>query len=140
MAYESGLLEALPGGLKAAECYQLDHVSDTEIWMWLEDLSESEGRVWPLERYGLLARYFGQLNGAYLTDLPLPTHDWLVRGFERGAIPRDSNIDALNFALDYLQNNRFLSSASAQSATRLWAEKEDVLLVGPEDLLGYEQG
>ncbi len=127
LAYQEGLLTNFPNGLRAAECYRLDYISDTEIWMWLEDVSEPEDSIWPLKRYGLLARYLGQFNGAYLTSRPLPTHNWLVRGFEREAIPRDCKWDAFNLSLDYLQGNRLLSSASAQSAIRLWEEKEDVL-------------
>ena len=124
LAYQSGLLDDLPGGLRAAECYRLEHVSDTEIWMWLEDVSEPEGTAWSLERYGLAARHLGQLNGAYLMDCSLPSNDWLVRTFERNAVPRDCNLEAFNVSLDYLQGHNFLSSTSVRSATRLWEEKE----------------
>ena len=70
LAYRSGLLDELPGGLEAATCYRLDDRSESEIWMWLEDLSGAPDVPWSLERFGLAARHLGQLNGHYCT------HPW----------------------------------------------------------------
>lgn len=124
LAYQEGLVDHLPAGFRAAECYRLEHKSATEIWMWLEDVSDPQDRAWPLERYGLLARYLGQLNGRYLIDRPLPSHPWIMHEFERKAIPRDCNLATFNTSLGYLRDHNLLSSTTAQSLRRLWDEKE----------------
>ena len=61
LLYESELLNEIPGGLKVPSCFHVDRKSENEIWLWMEDMSES----------------------AYLTDRPLPTYDWLFREYER---------------------------------------------------------
>lgn len=81
LAYRSGLLDNLPGGLVAPRCFGVDERGDDVIWLWLEEMRESARRPWPLARYGLAARHLGRFNGAYRAGRPLPTAPWLNRGF-----------------------------------------------------------
>ena len=53
-AYRSGIINNIPGGFEAAECYYIDDISENEIWIWMEDLGGSEDYEWP-ERYALAA-------------------------------------------------------------------------------------
>ena len=84
LAYESGLLGDLPGGLAAARCYGVDERPDGAVWLWLEELRDDAGRPWPLDRYALAARHLGRFNGAYLAGRPLPAHPWLCADFLTG--------------------------------------------------------
>ena len=77
-AYESGLLENLPGGLVAPRCFGVWSQPDGSVWLWLEDIAGRFDERWPLEQYGLVARCLGRFNGAYLTGRPLPSYPWLA--------------------------------------------------------------
>jgi hypothetical protein len=80
LVYQSGLLEALPGGLTAPRCYAVHTYPPQEFWVWMEDIQESNSD-WTLERFGLAAQDLGRFNGAYLAGYPLPTaHPWMTWG------------------------------------------------------------
>ncbi|MFT5089859.1 MAG: hypothetical protein ACI8PG_004233 [Planctomycetota bacterium] len=87
LAYQSGILDDLPGGMEAATCYQIDEKSDSEAWMWFEDLGGDPDAPWTTERYGLAARHLGQFNGHYLNEPSLPSHRW-----QRDAMDRELEI------------------------------------------------
>lgn len=76
LVYQSGVLADLPADLVAPRCFAITEQSGEETWLWLEDMGTAEDDEWPLERYGLAARHFGQFNGAYLTGRPLPPDSW----------------------------------------------------------------
>jgi hypothetical protein len=83
LAYQSGFLASLPGGLKAPSCFGVEEVSDHEIRLWLEDIQDAHPGKWPPELYLQAARHLGRFSGAYLTTIPIPDHPWLSRGFLR---------------------------------------------------------
>ena len=95
LAYRSGLLEALPGGLAAPRCFAVADRGADAIWLWLEDVTDSYGGHWPLDRYGLAARHIGHLNGAQLSARPLPAVPWLTRGFLRDWCARVPSVERL---------------------------------------------
>lgn len=82
-AYRSGLLDDLPPGVVAPRCFGVAARGDDALWLWLEEISETEPGPWPLARYGVAARRLGQFNGAYLAGRPLPAYPWLNRRFLR---------------------------------------------------------
>ena len=77
LLYGSGLLDALPAGLRAPRCYGCDEPAEGIVWLWLEHIREDGDRVWPPARWALAARHLGQFNGAYLAGRPLPHVPWL---------------------------------------------------------------
>jgi hypothetical protein len=77
LLYGSGILDALPGGLRAPRCHGSDDLPDGTVWLWLEYVQEDEPRAWSRERWGLAARHLGQLNGAYLSGWPFSRFPWL---------------------------------------------------------------
>ena len=80
LAYESGFLESLAGGLAAATCYGWAQHDDQTAWLWLEDLGdEFGGEPWSLERWARVARELGRFNAhkANARD------EWLGRGWLR---------------------------------------------------------
>jgi Phosphotransferase enzyme family len=75
LAYETGLLDALPAGLDAPRC--LGHSEHSgRHHLWLEDLGPDE-TVWTVSDYGHAARRLGCFNGAYLAGRSLPAEGWL---------------------------------------------------------------
>jgi hypothetical protein len=85
-AYQSGLLDDLPGGLAAPRCFGVTEHPDGTCWIWLEDVAEEIGSHWPLEHFGVVARHAGQFNGAYLVERSLPSWPWLSSDWLRGYI------------------------------------------------------
>jgi hypothetical protein len=82
LAYESSLLQHLPGGLTAPGCYAIHRRADT-VWLWLEDIADVIPHPWPMARYAAIARTLGAFNGAYAAGHPLPEYPWLHPPFLR---------------------------------------------------------
>ncbi len=78
LAYRSGLLDDLPGGIAAPRWLSVTEQLDGSHWLWLEDVEDAGGE-WPMEMYGTVARQLGTFNGAYLAGEPLPEYPWLSR-------------------------------------------------------------
>jgi hypothetical protein len=74
LIYQSGFLETLPDGLSAPRCFGVIEQPGNIIWLWLEDIVDSDKGDWPLERYALAAHHLGQLNG-----MAIPAYAWLAR-------------------------------------------------------------
>ncbi|HWG84916.1 MAG TPA: phosphotransferase [Deinococcales bacterium] len=81
-AYQSGLLSALPGPVRAPRFYGLDDRED-RLWLWTEHVVETAPSTWTLDEYGLAARELGRFNAACLTGTPLPEYQWLLKDFTR---------------------------------------------------------
>lgn len=86
LAYQSGFLENLGSYLKAPRCFEVTEQPDGSVWMWLEEIRENGDTLWPMSRYGLAARHFGQWQGTYLAGRPLPAASWLKTGWLRSWI------------------------------------------------------
>ena len=56
LAYGSGLLAALPGGLAAPRCLAVETQPDGTSWLWLEAVTDAHPGPWPLDRYARVAR------------------------------------------------------------------------------------
>ena len=129
LLYTSGLLDDLPGGLRAPRCYGCDELPDGTLRLWLEHVQEDGDGVWPLARWALAARHLGQLNGAYLAGRPLPAAPWLagdrLRSWLAGHGPLVERIAAApaNPAL-----RRFWPQPVVDAILRLWAEREAYLI------------
>jgi hypothetical protein len=89
-AYQSGLLQELPGQITAPRCYGIEEQPEGSLWLWLEDIKDEQEHPWSIERYRQVSRYLGQFNGAYLVGRSLPneawiTHDWLRKYLDHAA-------------------------------------------------------
>src|SRR5207237_402832 len=77
LAYASGLLDDLPGGIAAPRCFAVEERTDESCWLWLEEVGDRHGSRWPLSQYARAARALGRFNGAYLAGRALPAYPWL---------------------------------------------------------------
>jgi hypothetical protein len=97
LAYASGLVDRLEGGLRAVRCFELAERADGSIALWLED-ARDPATQWSLERYEWAARHLGRAQAAFL-DAPTPQPAWLSRGWleayvERRAADLEAPIDS----------------------------------------------
>jgi hypothetical protein len=125
LLYRSGLLDDLPGGLRAPRCYGCDELADGAVWLWLEQIREEGERAWPLARWALAARHLGRFNGAYLTQRPLPRAPWLasgrLRAWVEGHAPLVARIAA---APDNPAVRRWWPRPVVAAILRLWEERD----------------
>ena len=124
-AYQSGLLDDLPGGLTAPRCFGVLDKPDGTCWMWLEEVVEEVGPQWPPEQYGPVARHLGQFNGTYLVDQPLPGWSWLSSDWLRHYIEQSAPVmEPLHDAVASPWGRRWLPEEDSDRYFRLWAERE----------------
>jgi hypothetical protein len=129
LAYGSGALADLPGGLVAPQCFGLEQTSEGEYTLWLEDIRESTQR-WTLDHYAAAARQLGRFNAAYLTDAPLPTWPWLCRDFLRAWIVgthAGPNVAAVRDFPDDPRVRRWFPGDMREALLRLWEERDGFL-------------
>jgi len=125
MAYRSGLLDDLPGGIAAPRCLTVEELADGIVRLWLEDVAPANDEPWPLDRYALAARHLGQFNGAYLAEHPLPDYPWLSTKWLRGWVSaNEAAIAHLKRVLDHPLVRRVYPEGVATSFLRLWTERE----------------
>jgi hypothetical protein len=77
LAYASGLLDDLPGGIAAPRCFAVEERADESCWLWLEEILDDFSARWPLLQYAQAARTLGHFNGAYLVGRSIPAYPWL---------------------------------------------------------------
>ena len=129
LAYRSGALSDLPGGLATPRCHGITETHDGEYRFWLEDVVETR-RSWTLEHYGSVARQLGCFNAAYLTGAPLPTWPWLNRAFLRSWIAGtgvQANVEAVREFPDDPRVRRWYPEEMREQVLRLWDERETFL-------------
>jgi hypothetical protein len=79
LAYGSGYLERLAGGLQAPRCWGIEDRPDGDVWLWLEALEDDVPDPWPIDRYYLAARHLGEFGGAHLAS-GAPPEPWFAVG------------------------------------------------------------
>ena len=85
LAFDSGLLDELPGLLRAPRTLLTTQVSDTECWIWMEDVEGRHGTTLMLDDYATIAHALGTTQGAYASGMrPLPEQPWLSRNWLPG--------------------------------------------------------
>jgi hypothetical protein len=128
LAYQSGLLDDLPGNLVAPRCFDVAERPSGRCWVWMEDVRDDIGPEWPLGHYGVVARHLGQFNGAYLTERLIPHCVWLSHGLLREPVARNASVvDQLRESLDRPLVGLAFPPDVAEGVFRLWAERHAFL-------------
>jgi hypothetical protein len=131
LAYQSGLLEDLAGGLTAPRCLAVTRRPGDTLWLWLAEACDRYGPRWPLDQYASAARCLGRFNGAYLAGRRMPAHPWLCGPATlRGMLDHFSSFEELirdpqAWHLPLVQ--RALPASSADRLLRLWADRAPLL-------------
>jgi phosphotransferase family enzyme len=125
LAYQSGLLADLPGGLRAPRCFGVDEQPGGDGWLWLEEIADAATGRWPRERFTFVAYQLGTFSAAYLTGRPLPAYAWLSRGWFRSiATSATSAIAQLPTLLDHPLLRPALPGDTASRVLHIWDERE----------------
>jgi hypothetical protein len=86
LAFHSGILADIPGGVVAPQCYGTAEYPGDCAWIWLEDIDEVFPGRWPLERFEWAAYQLGIFSAAYSVRQTIPAHPWLAKGFYRSIL------------------------------------------------------
>lgn len=130
LAYQSGLLDDLPTGMRAPRCFAVEE-RDGTIWLWLEAVEDTGGQRWSLAQYAQAARLIGNFNGAYVAGRAMPPHAWLSRdGSPRGVLDhfawmQDVVRDPATWAQPMVR--AAYSIPVADRLLRLWADRGALL-------------
>jgi len=85
LAFDSGLLDALPGRLRAPRTLLTTERQPDECWIWMEDVQGRTGSRLELDDFDAIAFALGTMQGAYAAGhVPLPDQPWLSRNWLRG--------------------------------------------------------
>lgn len=85
LAFDSGLLDSLPGQLRAPRTALTTQRNDDECWIWMEDVAGRTSAALELDDYPRIARALGTTQGAYASGaVALPDQPWLSRNWLRG--------------------------------------------------------
>lgn len=79
LAYQSGLLDKLPGKIRAPRCHEVIERPEREIWLWLEEIVDDAKGSWSLEQYGNVARDVGEFNGIFYENKPAFSYPWMIK-------------------------------------------------------------
>lgn len=126
--FRSGWLEQLSDGLATPRCLGVVDISDTECWLWLEDLGSDGSGRWDMARYGLAARHLGQFNGAYLVAPALPDRPWLNHALSRKETEyAAAGIDKLRRVWRHPHVNPAFAGGSIDRLFAFWDVREPLL-------------
>lgn len=131
LAYDWGLLGALPGQLRAPRLLLTTEPSADEAWIWMEDVEGIPGASWSVSDFASVAFDVGTTQGAYAAGhKPLPTGDWLSRDWLRGwvhTLARHADLvdDDAIWAAEPLRMLDFLRDRF----TAMWAHRDELLAI-----------
>jgi hypothetical protein len=131
LAFAEGLLDSLPGGLRAPRTALTTEPAEDECWIWMEDVEGIPGPTWDLPDFDAAAFDLGTTQAPYASGRSeLPDQPWLARRWLRGwtetSVRHASLIDDdAAWADDRLAAMRPLRTRAA----RVWAERERLLAI-----------
>jgi hypothetical protein len=115
---ESGLLECLPGPVRAPQCYRVEESPDT-AWLWLEHIENNRPGQWGLDDYAFAAHQLGKWNGACAAEKQAFEEPWLARrhylSWYRNANPEQD----FQFPL----NQKYITGKLRERYQLLWADR-----------------
>jgi hypothetical protein len=126
--YRSGLLDALPAGLRAPRCYWVQERADGSAFLWLEDVLPPAPERWGVARLALAARHLGRWNGGYLVGAPFPARPYLSKRWLDGWI--EANAAAIARLAEWKRQApvlRAYSPAVSERILDLWGRRGPLL-------------
>lgn len=82
LVFQSGVLHHIPNFIQVPECYMVEEKSETEVWIWMEEVKEDNNGSWSLDDFSFIAHQLGRFHGAYTTDkFTLPNFEWVCQNW-----------------------------------------------------------
>jgi hypothetical protein len=134
LAFDTGLLDGLPGRLRAPRTLLTTEHSDGECWIWMEDVAGRHGPDLQLEDYEVIARDLATTQGAYAAGTTaLPDQDWLSRDWLRGWVEvAGRHVDVIADGDVWLDERIGSLVPLRKRALDVWRERERLLAIVDE--------
>jgi len=117
---QSGLLERLPGPVKAPRFYRAEETPGG-AWLWLEYIKDRRpAQPWGLADYAFAARQLGAWHGRCVALPSIPAEPWLVRQHVRSW---NASIDPER-DLQFPLNQKHIVGDLRRRYEQLWADRE----------------
>lgn len=134
LAFDSGLLDRLPGRLRAPRNLLTTERDDGECWIWMEDVTGRTGAALGNDDLRAVAHALGSTQGAYAAGTaPLPDDPWLSRHWLRGWVDvcRESFVPALTDPGTTGWDDPRIAAMSElrAEAAALWDRHDDLLRI-----------
>lgn len=131
LAYSSGMLDTLPGELRAPRTLLATEPADDECWIWMEDVEGRPGGEWEIDDYDSAAFDLATTQAAYACGRSvLPADEWLSRHWLRGWVETVGNqIGALDDDALWTEDWQAPMAVLRPRARELWTAREELLAV-----------
>jgi hypothetical protein len=131
LAFHTGLLDALPGRLRAPRTLLTTQPRDDECWIWMEDVTCRPGTQWSLDDFAGAAHHLGTTQGAFAAGAtPLPDAEWLSRHWLRGWVDACSRLTDELRDHDSLRDERLAALRPLRGRIiELWSAREQLLAI-----------
>lgn len=116
---QSGLLERMPGPVKAPRYYRVEETL-SGAWIWQEFVQSHRPDPWTLEDYAFAARQLGFWNGATVCGTPLPDQAWFTRQHYRSWYRKANPETDFQFPL----NQKYIHGELRERYDRVWSDRE----------------
>ena len=131
LAFDSGLLDTLPGALRAPRRLHTTENADGDCSIWMEDVGGRTGAALTLDDYAKAAHDLGTTQGAFASGgRQLPDDEWLSRHWLRGWVAAcERLIEALR-ADEELRDERLSSLRPLRARVlALWDGRHQLLAI-----------
>ena len=131
LAFDTGLLDSLPGRLRAPRSRLTTTHDDGDCWIWMEDVGGRTGTALTLDDYARVGHDLGTTQGAYAAGAAeLPDAPWLSRSWLRGWVGAcEAMGDAISDDPGWRNSPIAFMSGLRDRAAEIWARREELLAV-----------
>lgn len=131
LAYSSGLLDTLPGELRAPRTLMTTEPAEDECWIWMEDVEGRPGAEWELDDYDSVAFDLATTQAAYASGRSvLPPDPWLSHQWLRGWVDTLSKqIGALDDDSLWTEDWQAPMAVLRPRVRELWNAREALLAI-----------
>jgi hypothetical protein len=134
LAFDSGLLDSLPGQLRAPRTLLTTERDDAECWIWMEDVSGRTGSALTLADLDTAAFALGTTQGAYACGAAeIPDQPWLSRNWLRGWVGACAGfLDGLDDEARWADPRLDPLRPLLERVIDLWERRDQLLAVADE--------
>jgi hypothetical protein len=131
LAYSSGMLDTLPGELRAPRTLLATEPAEDECWIWMEDVQGRPGAEWELDDYDSVAFDLATTQAAYASGRSvLPPDPWLSHHWLRGWVETlEQHIDALDDPALWTEEWQAPMAKLRPRVRDLWTAREQLLAI-----------
>jgi phosphotransferase family enzyme len=131
LAYSSGMLDTLPGELRAPRTLLATEPAEDECWIWMEDVEGRPGAEWEIDDYDSAAFDLATTQAAYAIGRSiLPPDPWLSHHWLRGWVETlEGQIDAIDDDALWSEDWQAPMAALRPRVRELWSAREELLAI-----------